>query len=339
MKVAVLGLGRMGRRHVQVVRDLGMQIVGLADAFADAQRVTREELGIEDTSLYHSNAVDALRVGRPEAVVVSTTAPSHCELVCAAAEAGARYILCEKPLATSLADADRMIEACQRAGALLGVNHQMRFMAQYTEIKAAIDTPEFGGLTGLVVSGSNFGLAMNGSHYFEMFRYITGAPVASVQAWLDAELVPNPRGPQFEDRAGRLRVVGVDGRSMYFDCSAGAGHGVQVIYQCRYGQLYVDELSGYLRSVRRQDEFRALPTTRYGMPGVEDIRRIPPADVLGPTRAVWESMLAGRDPPDGDAGRHAVACLCAALTSAQFGSAEVRLDDGRIDRNLRHPWA
>jgi predicted dehydrogenase len=339
MKVAVLGLGRMGRRHVQVVRDLGMQVVALADAFPDAQKITREELGISEPALYHADAVAAVRATRPEAVVVATTAPAHCELVCAAAEAGAKYILCEKPLATSLADAQRMIETCARTGAQLGVNHQMRFMAQYTEVKQSVESPEFGGLTGISVSGANFGLAMNGSHYFEMFRYLTGASVASVQAWLDEDRVPNPRGPQFEDRAGRLRVVGESGHAMYFDCSAGAGHGVQVLYQCRYGQIYVDELSGYWRSIRRQDEYRALPTTRYGMPGVEDVRRIPPADVLGPTRAVWEAMLANANPPDGEAGRHAVASLCAALTSAQLGSAEVRLDDPRIDRNLRHPWA
>ena len=36
---------------------------------------------------------------------------------------------------------------------------------------------------------------MNAVHYFEMFRYVTGETLASVQCWIDKEKVPNPRDP------------------------------------------------------------------------------------------------------------------------------------------------
>lgn len=338
MKVAVIGLGRMGRRHVQVVRDCGMQLAALCDQSRDSIAVARAEIGTGDAQ-YFSDGHELLQTGRPEAVVIATTAPSHCELVCAAAHNGARFILCEKPLATSARDADRMIAVCAELGTVLAVNHQMQFMAQYTEVKAAVAAPALGGLVSILVCGSNFGLAMNGSHYFQMFRYLTDDDVETVEAWLDDERVPNPRGAQFEDRAGKVRVTGRRGVCMYMDCSAAAGHGLQVVYVCRFGQVFVDELSGFMRIVRRADEYRELPSTRYGMPAVESTQQIAPADVMAPTRAVWEAMLAGRSFPDGAAGRHALLCLCAAHTSHELGGVRLRLDDPRIDRGRNYPWA
>lgn len=338
MKVAVIGLGRMGRRHVQVVRALGMQVVGLCDQAEQSIDTTCKELDLTDVQRFTDGGA-MLRAVRPAAVVVATTAPSHCELVSEAARNGARYILCEKPLATSLRQARQMLDVCAASGAVLAVNHQMRFMAQYTEVKAVVESEQLGGLVSILVCGSNFGLAMNGSHYFEMFRYMTGTSVRQVEAWLDEDRVPNPRGAQFEDRAGRVRATNDSGVSMYLDCSARAGHGLQVVYICRFGQVFVDELSGFMRISRREDAYRDLPTTRYGMPAVEEVRQIEPADVIAPTRAVWEAMLAGRAFPDGEAGRHALACLSAAHTSHDLRGAPVCIDDARIDQDRVYPWA
>lgn len=88
-----------------------------------------------------------------------------------------------------------MIAACRAVGAKLAVNHQMRFMEQYTNIKGLIDAAEFGGLRSMVVTAGNFGLAMNGSHYFEAFRYLTGESIAQISAWFDPSNVPNPAAP------------------------------------------------------------------------------------------------------------------------------------------------
>jgi 1,5-anhydro-D-fructose reductase (1,5-anhydro-D-mannitol-forming) len=60
-----------------------------------------------------------------DVVYVSTTNERHAEATIAAARGG-RAVLCEKPLATTLADARRMVEECARAGVVLGVNHHLR---------------------------------------------------------------------------------------------------------------------------------------------------------------------------------------------------------------------
>lgn len=337
MKLCVIGVGRMGRRHVAAARGAGFEIAGVFDQSAEALATTRAECNV-DGALAFNDAAAMLKAARPEAIVVSTTAPSHCEFVCAAAESGVRYILCEKPMATSLAECDRMIAACRAAGAKLAVNHQMRFMEQYTDIKALIDTPDFGGLRSMVVTAGNFGLAMNGSHYFEAFRYLTGEPIAEISAWFDPNNVPNPRGPQYVDRSGQLRGVTASGVRLVMELGGDLGHGIEVAYACRNGQILVDELAGYVRAIHRQAEYRDLPTTRYGMPADTFQRQIAQAEVTGPTVALWRAMLADGSYPDGDSGRHAVAALVAANLSGEGGGRAVALASG-LPRERKFPWA
>lgn len=338
LRTAVVGLGRMGIRHVQALQKLGMNICGVADSSADALMSAQSAYGIAPQSCFNDANDMIARVG-PEALVVATTAPTHARFVQAAAEAGVRYVLCEKPLATSLAEAEVMLQSCARAGTRLAVNHQMRYMPQYTRVKALIDSAALGPLASVLVAGSNFGLAMNASHYFEMFRYVSGEPVLEIQAWLEEEQLANPRGPQFEDRSGRLLARAASGRTMYVDFSANAGWGLQVIYICKHGQIFVDELNGEMIVKSRQTEFRALPTTRYGMP--VDITRvqIEPADTVAPTIAVWNALLADDGYPDGQTGTHALACLVAAHASHAVGGRPVRLEGLDDWRGTDFKWA
>lgn len=338
LRVAIIGLGRMGLRHVEASRRLGMDLCGAADTSAAALQAVQDQHGVAAAACF-TDAYDMLAKVKPEALVIATTAPTHAPFVLAAAELGVRYVLCEKPLATSLAEADAMLAACERAGTRLAVNHQMRYMAQYTQVKALIGTEELGPLASILVAGSNFGLAMNASHYFEMFRYISGESVRDVQAWLEDAQLANPRGAQFEDRSGRLLARSETGPSMYIDFSAQAGWGLQVVYICRQGQIVVDELNGEMRIAARQAQFRDLPTTRYGMP--VDIRneKIEPADTVVPTMAVWNALLAGQGYPDGAVGAHALACLVAAHASHETGGGAVRLDDATLPRERVFKWA
>ena len=338
MRAAVIGLGRMGMRHIEAVTSLGMTVAGVADTDEKARLAAQNGHGIASSACF-SDGVEMLRSVRPEALVIATTAPSHAPLALAAAEAGVRYILCEKPMATSLRDAGQMQEACRRAGSALAINHQMQFMEQYTRVKSLIGSDALGPLASVLVAASNFGLAMNGSHYFEMFRYISGQSVHSVNAWLEEAKLANPRGAQFEDRSGRVLARSADGVSMYLDFSVNAGNGVSVVYTCRNGQIFVDELSGFMRVVSRKAEFRDLPTTRYGMPSDVRVESIAPADVVGPTKALWSALLGGRSHPGGEAGLHALACCVAAHVSHERAGASVRVDDKSLPGADQFKWA
>lgn len=337
VKTAVIGVGRMGRRHVQVVQELGLDLVGIADPFPDSLQAAGQERGVPAERRF-ADAEAMLRTLRPECVVVSTTAPSHAELVCLAAQTGAKIIFCEKPMAVSLAQCDRMMTACEAAGARLAINHQMRVMDQYTTPKKFLESPAYGGMTSMTVIAGNFGLAMNGTHYFEAFRFMAGAPAVEISAWFSPEKVPNPRGAQFEDRAGLITARASNGKRFTLDASADQGHGMMVTYAARNGQLMVDELDGFLRTSVRDDEHRPLPTTRYGMPHRAETATIAPADAIAPTRAVLERVLQDRDYPSGADGRLAVACLVAAYHSDENGHRGVAVDD-RLPLDRIFPWA
>jgi hypothetical protein len=121
------------------------------------------------------------------------------------------------------------------------------------------------------------------------------------------------------------------------ELGADLGHGIQVIYGCRNGQIIVDELAGVVRAIHRLPEYRDLPTTRYGMPAAEFNRKIAQADVIKPTEELWRAMLSDGSYPDGASGRHAVAALVAANLSGEDGGREVGLGDLPLQRKFA--WA
>lgn len=338
MRVAVIGAGRMGQRHIQVVQGMGLDLVGVSDQSPETLRLIQTTLGVAPERLF-TDSQAMLNSVRAECVVVATTAPSHAALTLAAVSTGATHILCEKPMATSILECDHMIAATSSAGVRLAINHQMRFMEQYTKPKAIVDSEAFGGLSAVVVVAGNIGMAMNGSHYFEMLRYMTGEPVDSVTAWLSDPGGPNPRGSQYQDRAGSIRATTASGKRLYLEIGADQGQGIQVVYSGRYGQLVVNELAGTYYLMERQKENRSLPTTRYGAAWGEKQEHIAPADALAPTRSVLEALLGNRPIPMGEDGRRAIEALVAAYVSDETGNRTVRLDDPMIDPARRFPWA
>lgn len=338
MKAGLLGLGRMGLRHLEVLRSLNLDVVGASDLQEPARAKAAADYGVPMDALF-ADAGEMIEKVKPELLVVATTAPSHADFVCLGAKNGAKAILCEKPMAVSLAECDRMIEACAASGTRLAVNHQMRFMEQYTRTKEIVEDVSFGGLASATVIAGNFGMAMNGSHYFEMFRFLTDEMPAQVSAWFSADTVANPRGAQFEDRAGSVRVTTTKGRRFYMDAGSDQGHGMHVTYAGPFGRLDVDELAGRAQLVVRKTEHRDVPTTRYGMPYEERSIPITPADAVAPTRAVLEALLAGKNYPDGDVGRMAVEVLAAAYVSNEQGGKTIELASAKLPRDRKFPWA
>ncbi|MDH4455367.1 MAG: Gfo/Idh/MocA family oxidoreductase [Verrucomicrobiota bacterium] len=337
MKAALIGLGRMGLRHLDNLLALKLDVVGVCDPFEQSRTTAKEKAGLSDDRLF-ADAAEMIAKAKPALLVIATTAPVHAELTILAAESGVKAILCEKPMATSLAAAQQMIEACAKSGTRLAINHQMRFMDQYTIPKTMLESEQFGGVTSIHVSAGNFGLAMNGSHYFEMFRYIAEAAPVEAQAWFSADTVPNPRGPQFEDRAGSVRLVAANGVRFTLDCSSDQGHGCRVSYTARNGQIFVDELGGKMNWTVRQAEHLAMPTTRYGMPWEEGERKIEPADALVPSLRVTEALIKGKNFTTGEEGLLAIRALVAAHVSDAEGHRVVRLDEQLPDDRV-FPWA
>jgi predicted dehydrogenase len=319
---AIVGLGRMGRRHLQNLHDLNVRVVGAVDSRKDSLALAVDEKAVAAENAFLTTE-EMLAKSRPELVIVATTAPGHAPITKQAAKAGVRFVLCEKPMACSLAECDEMIDDCHRHGTRLAINHQMRVMDQYVAIRDIVTAAEFGGLTSITVVAGNFGIAMNGTHYFELLRWLTNEQPHEVSAWFSPELVPNPRGPEFSDRGGSVRVITSGGRRLNLECGPEQGHGIRVVYAGRYGLAVADELAGTITVSTRDPADRNLPTTRYGTPSVTRLVNVSPGDALEPSRRVLEALLNGTDFPTGEDGRLAVATLAAAFVSHEANGRSV----------------
>lgn len=269
--------------------------------------------------------------------VISATADVRFKACCYLMKKGISMLLLEKPMATSLHEGTQILQMAKR-GVRISVNHQMRFMPQYKKIKQYLGSKKFGGLASMNVVAGNFGLAMNGIHYFEAFRFITDEKPWRVMAWLDRKVVPNPRGKQFKDRSGCVIVETKSGKRLILQCSVGQGHGIQVTYAARNGWITVDELTGRVQASVRQAKFRNEPTTRYALPARNWSETIKPAELLDSTTAVIRALLSDRNRVTGEDGLLALKVLVAAHMSAERGGRSVAIN-GRLDLHRKFPWA
>jgi predicted dehydrogenase len=140
--VAVIGLG-IGRRHVQAYRGLtGVKVVAVADA--DEKALSRARGEFPEVALFtdYRQVLD-----RDDIHLVSICTPDrlHAEQAVAALAAG-KHVLCEKPLATSLEDAARIVRKVQETGLTFMVGHNYRFIPQFVELKHLVAAGAVGDL-------------------------------------------------------------------------------------------------------------------------------------------------------------------------------------------------
>src|SRR5438034_4360000 len=127
-------------RMVGSVRDAGGEVVAVVSSSADRARSFAEGLGI---ARWHDSIEPALADSEVDAVYVSTTNELHAAATIAAAHAG-RHVLCEKPLATTLADAYAMATACREAGVVFGTNHHLRNAPTHRTMRRLIEEGAIG---------------------------------------------------------------------------------------------------------------------------------------------------------------------------------------------------
>lgn len=144
VKVGCLGLGRMGSIYTRFfsARVPEAELIAVADPAPGLAHRTAADLGVR---LWYEDYRELLVSPEVEAVVIATPANTHADVIEAAAGAG-RPMFCEKPLALTLDDCDRVIGAVERARVLFQIGYNRRFDGAYLEAKrliadGAIGTP------------------------------------------------------------------------------------------------------------------------------------------------------------------------------------------------------
>lgn len=205
---AIVGLGRWGQRLVSSVQ-------GKSRKLRFARGMVRNPDKVRDFAITHDldlspNFTDVLADPRVQAVVLATPHSAHVEQIVAAARAG-KAVHCEKPLALTTADALRAVSACEKAGVLLGVGHDKRYLASMRELARVVTSGELGQILHIEGNSSNEvslhhyapwreseneapGLSMTatGVHIVDAFVNLIG-PVLRVQAQaMSHKPVPGP---------------------------------------------------------------------------------------------------------------------------------------------------
>ncbi len=139
-RIGLVGTGDIGRLHARVLRarpDVELCVCqGVKPGGAES--LAREFGGSICTSY-----TDLLADRRVQAVDICVPNDLHREYVEKAAGAG-KHILCEKPIALSLEDAEAMVEAARRAGVFLMIAHPLRFWPEYVKLREVIRSGQLG---------------------------------------------------------------------------------------------------------------------------------------------------------------------------------------------------
>ena len=129
---------------------------------------------------------EMLEAERPEVVAVVTPDHLHRDVVEVAIANGARGIFCEKPIATTLEDADAIVAAARGAGVTVNVNYTRRWFPEFVEARRLVRSGAIGRLSQIVIEmgGPRSMLFRNHTHGIDIVNYLADSPAV----WVWAEL-------------------------------------------------------------------------------------------------------------------------------------------------------
>jgi UDP-N-acetyl-2-amino-2-deoxyglucuronate dehydrogenase len=140
LRIAVVGVGWAGRRHVEAIRELDrkLTVIALVDSDADHLHTQATELGIDQTYTEYEAALADPAI---DAVSLCTPHASHCPMALQAAAAG-KHILVEKPMALTVAEATQMIAAANRHDVRLYVAENESYTPMARFLRQLVQTGE-----------------------------------------------------------------------------------------------------------------------------------------------------------------------------------------------------
>ncbi len=333
--IGLIGCGDIAPTHARAIQAAGgVRLAACMDVIEASARSLGEEYGIP-----HTTSADDL-LGREDVglVVIATPAHTHADLTERAAAAG-KAVLCEKPLAATLSDADRMIAATRRAGVPLSTCFPLRYLpgarwisellstgalgrviaarvSALSEKKASYWTGGFSGRTqtewrrSRQSSGGGV-IITNLIHNLDLVRAITGLEVrrASAEAGTFCTQV------EVEDLGVAVLRYDNDAIGLVEGCSCFFGGGAEwdLVLLGTRGQARLRFWGG--------DSQVFLTEPAAGLPAREWVKRHAEANVhVALYEALADALRAGQPPPvTGEDGRRALEVVLAIYRAAQSG--------------------
>lgn len=200
IKAAVVGLGFIGPAHVEALRRVPtVDVIGALHFDLESSRQKTQELGIAKAYGSFEEVI-----ADPEVQVVHICTPNamHYHQAKAALLAG-KHVVCEKPLATTIAEAEELVALAAKTGLVNAVHFNIRYYPIVRQMKVMREKGELGDIYSVIgtylqdwlfkdtdynwrlepeQSGESRAIADIGSHIMDLLEYITGVKIAAVMA-------------------------------------------------------------------------------------------------------------------------------------------------------------
>lgn len=186
-RVAVIGVGSMGKNHVRVFLEMPeVELVAIVDKNEEATKRVSQIYRVPAYSDY----CEMVERERPEAVTIAVPTQFHYTVAMDLLEAGC-HVLIEKPIATSVDEAQKMISTAEQLGRMLMVGHIERFNPAILELKRRLDAGELGQVFQIHTRRlgpfpsriQDVGVVMDlATHDLDILRFLTGSEAKRVYA-------------------------------------------------------------------------------------------------------------------------------------------------------------
>ncbi|GAB3879632.1 Gfo/Idh/MocA family protein [Terrabacter terrigena] len=244
LRVGLIGAGVMGGDHA---RTLSRHVAGATvAAVTDIDPSRADQLAAELGATPLASAEDLIAAQDVDAVIIASHDAAHATQVLACIEAG-KPVLCEKPLAPTSAECERIIDAQRRRGlgALVSVGFMRRFHPSFTAMKLQVDARSLGepvlvlgshrNVSSYPTGGSDGTLSNSAVHDIDTAAWLLGSVVVEVE-WFAARqsaLVTDRQDPQL------IHLRSANGVLASIDLFLNAQYGYDVRYEvvCERGNL------------------------------------------------------------------------------------------------------
>lgn len=333
LRLAMIGCGDISQWYLKAAPTTDCaEVVVVMDVNEAAAKSLGEEFGKEHTTDYKA----VLGRDDVDAVIVSVPHYLHAPLAIQAAQAG-KHVLCDKPIATNVADAKKMIEACRKAGVQLSVNFMARFASRNQKARELLaagvigevllvvqdersykpDTYWAGGWSGrvktdwrpvLAKAGGGI-LIMNAIHGIDLVLYLTGLKPTWVAGLSDTFVA------QVEVEDTVAAVIKLSNGGFWNILSASNLVGAKGAGTTIHGKLGQIQLGDPVRVYTTRTDVGLKANEWNEVPVPKDVQSYQPY-----LTATCKAILAGKTPPvTGADGLAALAVVRAVYESSQSG--------------------
>ena len=143
MKYALIGCGRISPNHIVAAQANKLEIIAVCDIEKENMEDKVAKYNLSDSVKKYTEYKKMLKEEQPELIAIATESGKHAAIALDCIEAGCNIII-EKPIALSIEDADRIIEAAEKKGVKVCACHQNRFNKSVQKIREAMDCHRFG---------------------------------------------------------------------------------------------------------------------------------------------------------------------------------------------------